>query len=161
MLYACLGKADKGMVKRFLEKGTGLSRARITRLLRQHRRTGTLRDHRQKPPARPFPRRYTPRDAALLTEVDEAFGQLSGPATKETLRRMHEVHGDERFKRLAPISNGHIYNVRNSRSCRTSRLTFRQTRSTPVSIGKRRKRYLDAPPSWQARVSARRHRPHR
>ena len=60
VLYPCLGKADKGVVKRFLEKATGLSRAQITRLVGQHRRTGGLRDHRKKPPARPFSRRYTP-----------------------------------------------------------------------------------------------------
>ena len=65
VLCPCLGKADKGVVKRFLEKATGLSRAQITRLVGQHRRTGGLRDHRKKPPARPFSRRYTPRDAAM------------------------------------------------------------------------------------------------
>ena len=47
----------------------------------------------------------TPRDIALLAEVDEAYGQLSGPATMEVLRRHYEVHGDERFQRLASISN--------------------------------------------------------
>ena len=148
VLYPCLGKADKGVVKRFLEKATGLSRAQITRLIGQHRRTGGLRDHRKKPPARPFFRRYTPHDAAWLAEVDEAFGQLSGPATKEILRRMYEVHGDERFERLASISNGHIYNLRKSRSYRTGRLTFRATRSTPVSIGKRRKPTPEGKPGF-------------
>ena len=74
-----LKRDEKGLVKRFIEKVTGYSRSRITRLVKQHRRTGGIRDHRKKPPARPFPRRYTPYDAALLAEVDEAFGQLSDP----------------------------------------------------------------------------------
>ena len=36
----------------------------------------------------------------LLAEVDEALGQLSGPATKRALWRMYHVFGDKRFERL-------------------------------------------------------------
>ena len=139
VLYPRLGKADKGTVLRFLEKATGLSRAQVDRLVRQHRRSGQIRDHRKKPPAKPFRHRYTPADIALLAEIDEAYGQLSGPATKEILRRHREVHGDPSFERLASISNGHIYNLRKTRTYRQGRLSFRKTRSTPVSIGQRRK----------------------
>ncbi len=146
--YHGLRKPDKGLVKRYLEKATGLSRAQITRLVAQHRRTGHIRDRRGKPPANAFARRYTPHDAALLAEVDEAFGQLSGPATKVILRRMYEVYGDARFERLAHISNGHIYNLRKSRIYRSGRLTFRKTRSTPVAIGVRRKPRPDGKPGF-------------
>ena len=66
---------------------TGPSRAQFTRLIAQHKRTGHIRDRRGKPPANPFQRRYTPGDAALPAEVDVAYGRLSGPATKEALRR--------------------------------------------------------------------------
>ena len=137
--YHGLRKPDRGLAKRFLEKVTGFSRAQVNRLIQQHRRTGHIRDHRGKPPANAFARRYTPHDAALLAEVDEAYGQPSGPATKVVLRRMYEVYGDERFARLASISNGHIYNLRKTREYRTGRLTFRKTRPTPVAIGVRRK----------------------
>ena len=143
-----LKRDEKGLVKRFIEKVTGYSRAQITRLAKQHRRTGGIRDHRKKPPAKPFPCRYTPYDAALLAEVDEAFGQLSGPATKVVLWRMYHVYGDRRFKRLAGISNGHIYNLRKSRAYRTGRLTFRETRSTPVGFGVRRKPRPDGRPGF-------------
>ena len=143
-----LKRDEKGLVKRFIEKVTGYSRSQITRLVKQHRRTGGIRDHRKKPPAKPFPCRYTPYDAALLAEVDEAFGQLSGPATKVVLWRMYHVYGDRRFKRLAGISNGHIYNLRKSRAYRTGRLTFRETRSTPVGFGVRRKPRPDGKPGF-------------
>ena len=143
-----LKRDEKGLVKRFIEKVTGYSRAQITRLVKQHRRTGGIRDHRKKPPAKPFPCRYTPYDAALLAEVDEAFGQLSGPATKVVLWRMYHVYGDRRFKRLAGISNGHIYNLRKSRAYRTGRLTLRETRSTPVGFGVRRKPRPDGRPGF-------------
>ena len=143
-----LKRDEKGLVKRFIEKVTGYSRAQITRLVKQHRRTGGIRDHRKKPPAKPFPCRYTPYDAALLAEVDEAFGQLSGPATKVVLWRMYHVYGDRRFKRLVGISNGHIYNLRKSRAYRTGRLTLRETRSTPVGFGVRRKPRPDGRPGF-------------
>ena len=146
--YHGLRKPDKGLAKRFLEKVTGLSRSQMTRLIKQHRRTGHIRDHCGKPPANAFPRRYTPYDAALLAEVDEAFGQLSGPAAKVILWRMYHVYGDERFERLASISNGHIYNLRKSREYRTGRLTFRKTRPTPVPIGMRRKPMPDGKPGF-------------
>ena len=137
--YHGLRRPAKTQVKRFLEKVTGFSRAQVTRLIKQHRRTGHIRDHRKKPPAKPFQRRYTPHDAALLAAVDEAFGQLSSPATKVILWRMFHIYRDLRFERLASISNGHIYNLRKSRIYRTGRLTFRKTRPTPVAIGVRRK----------------------
>ena len=143
-----LKRDEKGLVKRFIEKVTGYSRAQVTRLIRQHRRTGGIRDHRKKAPAKPFPRRYTPYDAALLAEVDEAFGQLSGPATKVVLWRMCHVFGDARFTQLAGISNGHIYNLRKSRAYRTGRLTFRETRPTPVGFGVRRKPQPDGRPGF-------------
>jgi len=49
---------------------TGLSRAQRTRWIRQHRQTGSIRDHRGAP-ARPFARRYTREDLLLLADVDE------------------------------------------------------------------------------------------
>ena len=82
---------------------------------------------------------YTTADAVLLAEVDEAFGQPSGPAIKRILWRQYHVFGDERFERLAGISNGHIYNLRGRRAYRSARTTFRATRGAISSIGKRRR----------------------
>ena len=127
------------MVKRFLEKATGLSRAQITRLIAQHRKSGDIRGHRNKPPARPFPRRDTPGDVALLAEVDEAtVGRPPAPPPNKILRRMYEVHRNERFQRFASISSGHIYNLRMTRSYRRGRHTFHRTCSTPVRIDQHR-----------------------
>ena len=138
--YHTLRKPDKGLVRRFLEKATGFSEAQMDRLIAQHRRTGGIRDHRRKPPAKPFPRRYTAYDAALLAEVDAAFGQLSGPATKVILWRMRHVYGDERFERRSP-GFPTATSTTSARAAPTGpgRLTFRETRSTPASFGVRRK----------------------
>ena len=55
---------------------------------------------------RPFARKYTAADIRLLAEIDEAFGQMSGLATREILRRQFEVFAAARFARLATISSG-------------------------------------------------------
>ena len=137
--YAALGKADKGAVKAYLGKMTGLSRAQLTRLMAQHRSTGRIRDRRSAGPSHPFARRYTAADIRLLAEVDTALGQRCGPGTRAVLRRQYEVFGDERFARLAGLSNGHLYNLRASRTYRTRRSVFTKTRARVVAIGERRK----------------------
>ena len=164
-----LSRAGKGRVREFLAKVTGYSDSQLSRLIAQQRRTGRIRDHRLRPPARPFATVYTTADAVLLAEVDEAFGQPSGPAIKRILWRQYHVFGDERFERLARISNGrcnvdpllalpdllapvvalaarrrrqgrgHIYNLRGRRAYRSARTTFRATRGAISSIGKRRR----------------------
>lgn len=44
--YARLGKADKGLVRRYLQKVTGLSSAQMTRLIQQFRDAGQIRERR-------------------------------------------------------------------------------------------------------------------
>ena len=47
--YHDLGKRDKSLLKTFLARVTGFSRAQLTRLIAQHRETGTIRDRRGTP----------------------------------------------------------------------------------------------------------------
>ena len=58
--YWKLGRADKGLVRRYLQRTTGLSRAQLTRLVGRYLREGELRDRRQGA-ARPFRRKYRAR----------------------------------------------------------------------------------------------------
>ncbi len=61
-----------GTVRAYLQKVTGRSRAQVTRLIRQYRDSGGIRDRRAKP-ARPFPRRsrrYTETDVTALAKMD-------------------------------------------------------------------------------------------
>ena len=135
--YKGLGKRDKGTMRRFLAKTTGLSEVQVERLIRQWRETGRIRDRRGGGRGRPFERRYTAADIRVLAEVDKAFGQMSGLATRELLRRQHEVFGDTRFERLAGISNGHVYNLRASRTYATKRRVWTKTRAVTSSIALR------------------------
>lgn len=145
--YRGLTRADKGLIRRYLTKVTGLSRAQVTRLITQYRTTGQLRDRRG-PPATPFARRYTPQDVALLAEVDTLHGTLSGPATRKLCERALMVFGDARFTRLAKISTGHLYNLRRSRGYQRLRGPVDKTRTTTVPIGERRKPQPDGRPGF-------------
>ena len=59
--YGGLSKAHKGVVRRFVAKVTGWSRAQTTRLIGQYRKTGRIED-RRRGATRPFERRYTAAD---------------------------------------------------------------------------------------------------
>ena len=52
---------------------------------------------------------------------------------------MFEVFGDPDFERLAGLSNGHLYNLRRSRTYRAVRTTVGPTRPVRVRIGERRR----------------------
>ena len=84
--YAPHGRVDKGVLLRYIERMTGLSRQQVTRLVRQYRKDGKL----SKQPCAPkqgFTYRYTAADVLLLAEIDVLHGTLSGPATKKLMER--------------------------------------------------------------------------
>jgi len=135
--YRGLGKRDRGVVLRFLVAATGVSRQQMERLVRQWRETGSVRDRRGGSRGRPFARRYTAADIRRLAEVDEAYDQMSGLATREVLRRQFEVFGEAEYARLAAISNGHVYNLRGSATYRAARTAWTKTKGSAVNIGLR------------------------
>ncbi len=136
--YLRLPRSAKGLVRRFLIKVTGLSRAQVTRLISQYRATGLVED-RRRGPKHPFPCRYTKADIGLLAEVDETLGGLCGAITRRVMQRQYETFGDVRFERLAGLSNSHLYRLRKTTTYRRRRLRVVKTRPAQVSIGERRK----------------------
>ena len=135
--YPKQGRKARGLVRRYLEKMTGLSRAQVTRLIARFRANGELqpshyRRHR-------FPQRYTRADIELLATVDEAHESLSGPATRRILEREYQDYGKPEYQRLAAISVAHLYNLRHHQRYRERRLNYTKTRPTAVSIGERRR----------------------
>src|SRR3989442_11151649 len=89
--YRRLGRGSKGIVRRFLVKMTGLSRAQLTRWIGRWMKTRRVK---RKPACRPsFPRRYTAADITLLAGGDAAHEDLSGPGARRGVERGHEVFG--------------------------------------------------------------------
>jgi transposase InsO family protein len=135
--YAYQGKAARGLLRRYIEKMTGLSRAQVTRLIALYIASGRVQPTVYR--RRRFPQRYTRADIELLAAVDEAHETLSGPATRRILEREVQLYGNQEYARLARISVAHLYNLRHSRRYRERRLNYVKTRPTAISIGERRK----------------------
>ena len=135
--YACQGKKERGVIRAYLSKVTGLSMSQTARLVQMYRETGLVQ---LKPSRRhEFTHKYTAADITLLAELDRAHERLSGPATRCILQREHERFGKLEYARLAKISVGHLYNLRNSISYRKQAAVWEPTRPAAVSIGERRK----------------------
>jgi transposase InsO family protein len=135
--YSELGKRERGLVRAYVRKVTGLSEAQSTRLIRAFLDHGVVcaqsyQRHR-------FASKYTAEDIALLAEVDRAHGRLSGPATRRILQRAYEQFGEKQYQRLAKISVAHLYNLRASARYRNQAAVFEPTQSTAAAIGQRRK----------------------
>lgn len=135
--YRRLSKGQKGIVRRFLVKVTGLSRSQMTRLITSWMKTRQI--ERQPTRRRCFPARFTAADIALLATVDAAHEDLSGPAARRILKRAYEVFGQAEYARLAGISASHIYNLRGSTVYRNHRVKVHHTQARQVLIGERRK----------------------
>ncbi len=135
--YLQKGKKPRGIIRTYLNRMTGLSLPQLTRLIRRYRQDGHItttprRRHR-------FPRIYTDADIALLAEVDKAHHWLSGPATKQILKREYVVFGQQKFQRLAGISVSHLYNLRATPAYRKRAGHYQATQPTGVAIAERRR----------------------
>jgi hypothetical protein len=131
--YPRLKKAGKGVIRQYIEKVTGYSRAQVNRLIWRYQQSGKIKPteyHRHC-----FPQKYTLAEVALLAMTDELHGALSGPATKKILERAYRVYGDIKFQNLSEISVSQIYNLRRSRQYRGKRFT--RTRPVADRIGER------------------------
>src|SRR5215467_40936 len=144
--YAELGKPEKGLVRRYIARLTGLSRAQVTRLITSYTASGRVKAASYQ--RRKFPTRYTKADVDLLAYVDRSHGNLSGPATKRILEREHHEYGQAAFERLAQISVAQIYRFRNSESYRKRNTSYQPTRPTPIPIGQRRKPRPEGRPGY-------------
>jgi transposase InsO family protein len=144
--YFLLRKKEKAVIKEYLLRGTGYSRAQLTRLIVQYK---THRWIGKKEPSRTtFPIRYTREDILLLVKTDEMHQQLSGSATKKLFERAYHVYDDEAYIRLANISVAHIYNLRKSTFYQRQRRHFTKTQYTAVLIGERRKPQPNGKPGY-------------
>jgi transposase InsO family protein len=126
----------RGLLRRYIGKMTGLSRAQVTRLLARYGASSRMRMKRL---STSFSAALYRADIELLAEVDEAHEGLSGPATRRILQREFRQYGKPEFQRLAGISNGHLYNLRQHAHYRQRRRTYQKTRPTMVPTGERRR----------------------
>ena len=135
--YQDLKRSARGLVRRYIAKMTGLSRAQATRMLGQYLRGEEIkpklyRRHR-------FTKRYTREDIELLAAIDEAHDTLSGPATQKLAQRAYYDFGEKKYERLVMLSVAQLYRLRQSRIYRERRICYEATRPAKVAIGERRR----------------------
>lgn len=135
--YARLKRPDKAVVLRFLERVSGYSRQQLTRLVKRGGEPGQL-IKRYRGSRTSFARTYTSADVLLLAHTDSLHGTLSGLATKKLMERAFELFRDLRYERLAKISVGHLYNLRQREGYQRQRQVWTKTRPVNVAIGERR-----------------------
>ena len=126
--YGGLNRRERGLVRQFIAKMTGLSRAQTTRMLGQYLRGEEIkpklyRRHR-------FAKRYTRQDIELLASIDEVHDTLSGPATLKLLQRACYDFGEKQYERLALLSAAQLYRLRKSRIYRERWIHYEATRPT-------------------------------
>jgi len=144
--YRKQGKVVRGLLRRYVAKLTGRSRAQVTRLVGRYLKHSEVKEavyrrHR-------FPSRFTRADIELLAKVDEAHETLSGPATQKILEREWEIYKHADYEQLATISVAHIYNLRQRRRYRECRMNYTKTRAVQVPIGERRKPQPEGKPGY-------------
>src|SRR6266700_1275657 len=123
--YAERSRQERGVIKRFLSKVTGRSRAQTTRLISQWMEARTIQA--KEPVRHKFWAKYSEEDARLLAEVDAALEDMSGPAVRRVLQREYEAFDHQEYERLAGISVGHLYNLRKSKAYRKVRVRVEHT----------------------------------
>ncbi len=144
--YAQQGRTARGLLRRYIEKMTGLSRAQVTRLIAGYTASGRVQVTVYR--RRRFAQLYTRADIELLASVDEAHETLSGPATRRILEREYLLYKQTEYARLAAISVAHLYNLRHHQRYRERRLHYVKTRPAAISIGERRKPHPQGQPGF-------------
>lgn len=144
--YLELGRKEKGTLKRYIGKMTSYSRAQITRLIAQYRRTGYIRKRQYN--RHTFKRKYFLEDIQLLAKTDELHDFPNGIALKRILQRMAGVYRRKEYEDIANISVGHIYNLRKSTHYRRVTKRYIKTKPSVVNIGERRKPEPNGKPGY-------------
>src|ERR1035437_3422098 len=123
--YARQDKKQRGAIRAYLSKMTGLGVAQTARLIQMYIATGAvdLRGYRR----HEFVSKYTDGDVRLLANVDRARERLSGPATCCILRREYE-----RFESVE--NQTAVFHTPQRSSRRRFRLPHPNTRTQPSGV---------------------------
>ena len=133
-----ISKKEKNIIRMYIKRYTAYSRSQITRLILEKKTTGTLHYGKGKKKHQ-FKKIYTNEDARLLAEADNVYRRMSGLAMRGVFKDEYEVYGKKEYERLARISHGHFYRMRESRTYREHAMTVGRTIAVSRSIGIRKK----------------------
>jgi hypothetical protein len=148
--YRKCHRSDKGIIRQYILKITGLSRAHINRLIGEFLRRGKIKRINKLTGVKRncFGRVYKESDIKLLVAADNAHCRLSGPAMIKSLKREFEVFGKTEYENLKNISVSHLYRLRTNDGYKRDALTFEKTNPTRVPIGERRRPEPNGEPGY-------------
>ena len=135
--YRSRPRSEKGVLRRYMRKITGISNSQLTRLITQFSRSGhvRLRGYQR----HSFPIKYTREDQLLLAELDSNNERLSGKATVAIFQREYNLFGKDEYRRLSEISVAHLYRLRQGSFYRHHTLTIEKTKPAHSKLGERRR----------------------
>jgi len=145
--YVILSKKEKGLIRRYLMKITGYSRAQLTRHIRQYRKTGQVKIKEYD--RHKFEKKYTPQDISLLAQTAQVHDSPNGASLKKTLQRMAGEYGKEEYLNISHISVSHIYNLKKKVSYLRSVASYQKTnKGKAKAIGQRCKPQPQGQPGY-------------
>jgi hypothetical protein len=148
--YKKCNRADRGIIRKYILKITGLSRSHANRLIGDFLSKSRVRKIKKLNGVKRncFRRVYKEADIKLLVAADNAHCRLSGPAMVKSLKREFEVYGKTEYENLKNISISHLYRLRTVDVYKSSALTFEKTNPTRVPIGERRRPEPNGKPGY-------------
>lgn len=135
--YALSKKKTRGMIRWYIQKITGYSRAQTARCITKYQLTGRVKPKEYK--RNSFAKIYTTEDIRLLAKTDKLHQFPNGCALKKNLERMVTEYKVMEFERISKISVTHIYTLRKSSMYQKLNTRYEKTKPTVVNIGERRK----------------------
>jgi hypothetical protein len=147
LYYLKRSKSEKTQILKYLSLVTGYSQIQTKRLVSLAIK-GRLQFSMKTRNTTSFARKYTDEDIKLIADFDETAKDRNGHAMRKHFRRQFEIYGDERFKRLSNISNGQIYNLRDTNLYRYHHKKFIVTNPVSNHIGSRRKPTPEGQPGF-------------
>jgi hypothetical protein len=135
--YRSRPRLEKGVLRQYMLKMTGISNSQLTRLITQFCRIGhvLVRPYQR----HSFPTKYTREDQLLLAELDNNNERLSGKATVAIFKREYNLFGRSEYQRLSEISVAHLYRLRQGSFYRNHTLTIEKTKPSSCKYGERRR----------------------
>jgi transposase InsO family protein len=144
--YLKCSRSDKGMLRKYIVRMTGISKSQSTRLIEEYKRRGTLKPKEYE--RHKFERVYTRGDIELLADLDNAHECLAGPATINIIKHDYDNFKRIEYERLRNISVAHLYRLRTTDRYKFRAKTFTKTNPVKRNIGERRKPEPNGKPGY-------------
>jgi len=146
--YIQLRKPDKGLVKKYIEKLTGYSRAQTTRLIKQYVQTGHIVLNTKSVKRHKFKTKYSTEEVRLVAQTGLVHNNPNGMALKSFLGRAYDIYGDVRFKTIRNISVSYLYVIMQTTTYKRIAGDYEKTKPTVSNIGERRKPRPNGKPGY-------------